>query len=166
LSRGPGGTRIPAFGMTARISRSEWASASAFLAAMDGGGIVGDSIGTIAMRVTAGAGITPEAARFITATLTTEVEAEIVAAGALTDQAVGRGPLMVTARLLEGMRSLMARAVRAPVASVVTSVAAKRGRLPRVEAPALEAGERMVVAVVVAGIANQRMSAFRLFRKT
>lgn len=154
LSLGPDGTHIPAFGTTVRTSRSELASVSVFLVASGGDGATGDSIGTIATRFMIAEGITHGAARSITATLS--IEAAEIAAGVLTGPAA-LDPSVVTGKLLADTRNPAARAALAPVRSVVTGAAAKQGRTPHGEAPALEAGERAVVeaVVVVAGTTDR-----------
>lgn len=58
--------------MAVRTSRSGLASESAFSAASDGAGGTGDTIGVAATRSTGAAGITPEAPRFTTETLSIE----------------------------------------------------------------------------------------------
>ena len=62
--------------MTARISRSESASESVGSEVLDGAGVIGDAIGmTDNANYNHKAGTTPGATRFITGTITTEVEA-------------------------------------------------------------------------------------------
>jgi hypothetical protein len=73
-SRGRGGTRIPESGMPARTSHLELASESAFLAVLDGAGLIGDLIGTTATPSITTTGTTRRAERFTTATITIEEE--------------------------------------------------------------------------------------------
>src|SRR5580704_9283324 len=64
--RGRVGIRIRESGLTAPISRSESASASAGTVALAGAGIIGDSIGTTGSPCSATTGIFPVATRFTT----------------------------------------------------------------------------------------------------
>jgi len=115
--RGRDGTRIPAFGMAARTSPSEWASESATTGVLDGAGIAGDLIGTTDMQLLAAAGITPGATRFITGTPTTEVE--------------GRAAELITAATSTGAE---AQAVEFPTAATSTEAGGAAADFPAVPA--------------------------------
>ncbi len=73
--RGRVGIRIPESGLADRTYRGAAASESAGSAAMDGAGIIGDSIGVAGTRCTAAAGTTPGATHFITGATSTAQEA-------------------------------------------------------------------------------------------
>jgi len=79
--RGRDGIRIPESGSAVRTCRGAAASESAGSVAMDGVGIIGDSIGAADTRCTAAAGTTPAATRFITAAISTGPEARVVVTG-------------------------------------------------------------------------------------
>ena len=186
-SRGRDGTRIPASGLAARISRSAPGSESATLAVLGGDGLTGDSIGITDTQSTTTTGITLAAAHFITAIASTEVQAlaaEHLAAatqgtGLSTGTSAGVAEFttvpahppdrsMETRRRLEDMLRPAARAAPARGPSVAMTMADKPGVFLHAAAPALVAEARVaeeelgaaVDLTAVAGIVNRDFGMF------
>src|ERR1700741_4179484 len=98
LSPGRVGIRIRAFGMTARPCSSELASASDFLEATGGAGIIGGPTGITTTQFTTTGGITRQAGRFITGTTTIEAETRAANLAATTaDLAATRAEIVSAA---------------------------------------------------------------------
>ncbi len=170
--------------MAARTSRSDWASESASSAALDGAGVIGDSIGITTTHFITTDGTTPEAGRFTTGAISTEEEEAFVAA---PTQATGPATLDAaefttvpaqriglsteTTGLLEDTLIPTVRAGPARAPSAATTMADRQRAFRHAEAPAsvaegrvLAAAEGLAVAVAAAGIDNPRFVVFPVDR--
>src|ERR1035438_5624157 len=132
--RGRGGTHIPESGLAARTSRSEWDSESASTVAMDGAGLIGDSIGTTTLCFITTIPTTPRARRFISRTVTTEVEAR--AAEFTTIPALPPNHSTETPKQHADTLRLTAKAASNPARSAATTTADRPRAIRHVEAPA------------------------------
>ena len=156
---GRDGIPIPGFGLAGRTSRSALALESAGLAVLDGAGVTGDSIGMVDTQFTAGAGTTPEAGRFTTEAISTELDPEVAAdltgheaeftiipgqfpglstgiARLLEDTPSTEIPKLTGDTRIEDTQSTATRAAPAPMPSAVTTMAVRPGAFRRVEARA------------------------------
>src|ERR1700690_4309287 len=148
--------------MAAHIFRSDSASELAFLAVMDGGGLIGDSTGTADTQCITTAGTTPGATRSTTGAISTEEQArakeltvraaELLLApmqgtghptGTSGDEvefttALARRPGLSTEtpRLLEDTLNPVARAGSAQGRSAATTMADRQGAIHHAEAAA------------------------------
>src|SRR5271155_5789626 len=145
--------------MAARTSRSDWASESASSAALDGAGVIGDSIAITTTHFITTAGTTPGAGRFTTGAISTEEEEAFVAA---PTRATGPATLdaaeftIVPAQRIglstettgprEDTLNPAVRAGRARAPLAVTTMADRQRAFRRAEAPASVAEGRGVVA--------------------
>jgi hypothetical protein len=169
--------------LTARTSRSESASESASSEVLDGDGLIGDSIGVAISRLLGAEGTTPGAARFITGTPSTEVEARAAkfttvparraglstheveprAAEFTTVPAQRRDHSTETRGLLEATLRPAVRAASAQAPSAASGRADRQEAFRHVEGPASVAGE-FVAAVeqraAVAGVGNRSFVIF------
>jgi hypothetical protein len=134
LSRGLAGIPIRAFGMKARRSSSELASASDFLVTTDGAGTIGVAIGITTTRISTTRVTTHQAGRFITATDSIGAEGSAVLATVAKEcpslSAATAGPLAAMPRLA-------ARAAFAPAPSAASAMAERSVVFRRAEALAL-----------------------------
>lgn len=127
------------------------------MAALVGAGVIGDSIGVVDTQFTTMAGITPEAERFTTETISIVVEQRAAALTAVPGLRHGR--LTETGRRLEDMLSRVVRAACAQAHTAATATAAKPGAFRRAEAPAWAAVLAAAAAgtVAAAGVIDRRL---------
>lgn len=136
----------PEFGMAAHTSRSGPALELASSAALDGAGVIGDSIGTTVMRPLTMADTTPGATHSITAAALPEAPV-----AALATAPVHRPGLSTEIPgLLEDTLNPAARAVSARAHSATTGMGNRRGVSRHAAGPALAPERAVVVAVDVA----------------
>ena len=125
---GRDGIPIRESGTEGRTSRSEWASESVGSEALDGAGVIGDSIGTTTTRCITTRGITRRAGHFTTAAVST---VERVPAGDITDPEDQIGRSRETIGRPVDTLSHMAKAAPVRERSAATTMADRPGTILR-----------------------------------